>query len=63
MEDLVLNAIRHIRSISRKKPNYKSILSNIQKSSASNIDLPLVESTCIGMIANGIIDKDLKILI
>ena len=28
-----------------------------------NIDLPSVESTCIEMIANGIINRDLKILI
>ena len=63
MEDLVLNATRHIRSISKKKPNFKSILSYIQKSTTSNIDLPLVESTCTDMIANGIIDKDLKIQI
>ena len=59
MEDLVLNAIRHIRSISKKKRNYKRILSYIQKSTASNIDLPSVESTCTDIIANGIIDKDL----
>ena len=63
MEDLVLNAIRHIRSISKKKPNYKSILSYTQKSTASNIDLPSVEITCTDMISNGIIDKDLKIII
>ena len=59
MEDLVLNAIPHIRSISKKKRNYKRILSYIQKSTASNIDLPSVESTCTDIIANGIIDKDL----
>ena len=63
MEDLVLNAVRHIRTISKKMPNYKSILSYIQKSAASNTDLPSVESICTDMIANGIIDKDLKILI
>ena len=63
MEDLVLNAIRHIRSISKKKPNYKSILSYFQKSTASNIDLSPVESTCLDMITNDIIDKGLKILI
>ena len=63
MEDLVLNAVRHIRSISKKKPNYKNILSCIQKSTASNIDLPPAENTCTDMIANGIIDKDLEILI
>ena len=60
-----MNAIRHIRSISKKKPIYKSILSyemkSVEKSAASNIDLPSVE--CTDMIANGIIDKDLKILI
>ena len=58
-----MNAIRHIRSISKKKPHYNSILSYIQKSTASNIDLPSIESTCTDMIVNGIIDKDLKILI
>ena len=58
-----MNAIRHIRSISEKTPNCKSILSCIHKSTASNIDLPSVESTCTEMITNGIINKDLKILI
>ena len=58
-----LARVRHIKSISKKKPNYKSILSYIQKSTASNIDLPSVESTYIDMTANGIIGKDLKILI
>ena len=60
MDDLVLNAISHIRNISRKKPNHKSILSCIQKSMAINIDLCLVESTCSEMIENGIIDTDLN---
>ena len=55
--------LRHIKSISNKKPNYKSILPCIQKSAASNIDLPSVESTCTEMIVNGIMDKGLKILI
>ena len=63
MEDLVLNVICHIRSIRKKKPNYKSILSDIRKSTASSIDLPSLESTCTEMIVNGIIDKELKILI
>ena len=58
-----MNVIPHIRSISKEKPNYKSILSCIQKSTASNIDLPSVESPCTEMIANSIIDKDLKLLI
>ena len=58
MEDLVLNAICHIKNISKEKPNYKSILSDIRKSTANNIDLPSLESTCTEMIANGIIDKD-----
>ena len=49
--------------ISKKKPNYESILSYIQKFTTINIDLSLVESTCTEIIENGIIDRDLKILI
>ena len=59
MDDLVLNAIRHIRNIFKKKLKYESILSCIQKSMASNNDLPSVKNTCSEMIANGIIDKEL----
>ena len=55
--------MRHIRSISKKKHNYKSILFYIQKSTASNINLPSVEITCKEMIVNGITDKALKNLI
>ena len=55
--------MRHIRSISKKKHNYKSILFYIQKSTASNINLPSVEITCKEMIVNGITDKVLKNLI
>ena len=50
----------HIRSISKKKHDYKSILFHIQKSTASNIDLPSLEITCKKMIVNGITDKALK---
>ena len=46
MDDLVLNAICHIRNITKKKPNYRCILFFIQKSTPSNIDLSVVESKC-----------------
>lgn len=53
MDDLVMNAIPHIRNISKKKLNYKGILSCIQKSTAR----------CSELIENGIIEKDVTILI
>ena len=53
MDDLVLNVIPHIRNISKKKLNYKGILSCIQKSTAR----------CSEVIENGIIDKDVTSLI
>ena len=43
MEGKILDAIYHVKSISKKKPSYKSILPYIQKSTASNIDLEVIE--------------------
>ena len=39
MEGKILEAIYHVKSISRKNLSYKNILSYIQKFTASNIDL------------------------
>ena len=47
----------HIKSISKKKPSYKNILSYIQKSTASNIDLEVIEKTVSDMVTKKIIDK------
>ena len=62
MEGKILEAIYHVKSISKKKPSYKNILSYIQKSTASNIDLEVIEKTVSDMVTKKIIDKDFRIL-
>ena len=62
MKGKILEAIYHVKSISKKKPCYKSILSYIQKSTASNIDLEVIEKTVSNMVTKKIIDKDFRIL-
>ena len=62
MEGKILEAIYHVKSISKKKPSYKNILSYIQKSTASNIDLEVIEETVSDMVTKNIIDKDFRIL-
>ena len=62
MEGKILQAIYHLKSISKKKPSYKNILSYIQKSTASNIDLEVIEETVSDMVTKKIIDKDFRIL-
>ena len=62
MEGKILEAIYHIKSISKKKPCSKNILSYIQKSTASNIDLEVIEKTVLDMVMKKIIDKDFRIL-
>ena len=57
MEGKILEAIYHVKSIS-KKPSYKNILPYIQKSTASNIDLGVIEKTVSDMVTKKIIDKD-----
>ena len=59
MEGKILEAIYHVKSISKKKPSYKNILSYIQKSTASNIDLEVIEETVSGMSTEKIIDKEI----
>ena len=62
MEGKILEAIYHVKSISKKKPSYKNILSYIQKSRVSNIDLEVIEKTVSDMATKKIIDKDFRIL-
>ena len=42
---------KHIKSINKMKPSYKNILSHIQKSTASNSDLEVIEKTISDMVA------------
>ena len=51
MEGKILKAIYHIKSIGKK-----------QKSTASNIDLEVIEKTVSDMVTKKIIDKDFRIL-
>ena len=62
MEGKILEAIYHVKSISKKKRSYKNILSYIQKSTASNIDLEVIEETVSDMVTKNIIDKYFRIL-
>ena len=62
MEGKVLQAIYHLKSINKKKPSYKNILSSIQNFTASNIDLEEIEKTISDMVAKKIIGKDFRIL-
>ena len=62
MERKILEAIYHVKSISKKKSCYKNILSYIQKSTISNIDLEVIEKTVSDMVTKKTIDKDFRIL-
>ena len=58
----MFEAIYHVKSMSRKKPSYKNILSRIQKPTASNIDFEAIEESVSDMVAKKILDKDFRIL-
>ena len=62
MEGKVLEAIYHVKSVSKKKPSYKNILSYVQRSTASNMDLEVIEKTVSDIIRKKIIDKDFRTL-
>ena len=62
MKGKILEAIYHENLISKKKPSYQNILSYIQKSTASNIDLEATEETVSDMVTKKIIDKDFRFL-
>ena len=50
MEGKILDAIYYVKSISKKKPCYKNILSYIQKSTATNIGWEVIEKTVSDMV-------------
>ena len=62
MEGKIVEAIYHVKSIIKKKPSYKNILSYIQKFTVSNIDLEVIEESVSDMVTKKIIDKDFRIL-
>ena len=60
MEGKMFEAIYHVKSISRKKPSYKNILSRIQKPVASNIDLEAIDESVSDMVAKKSLIKTLE---
>ena len=62
MEWEILEAIYHVKSISKKIPFDKIILPHIQKYAASSIYLEVIEETVSDMVAKKIMHKDFRIL-
>ena len=62
MDLAILEAIKHIKQISKKKVSLENILQRINKTNATNIDIDTRRIDVDNMLDNGIIDQDYKIL-
>lgn len=62
MKNYIRGHIPHVKSKRKKKPACRNILSHVQKSTASNIDLEIIEETVSGLVTKKIIDKVFRIL-
>ena len=62
MDLAILEAIKYIKQISKKKVSLKNILQRINKTNATNIDIDTLRIDVDNMLRNGIIDQDYKIL-
>ena len=62
MDLAILEAIKYIKQISKKKVSLENILQRINKTSATNIDIDTLRIDVDNMLCNGIIDQDYKIL-
>ena len=63
MENEILEAISHIKNVSKKSPTAEKILNHISKTSASNIDLTFVNETIKQFIAKNKINDNFKIIV
>ena len=64
MENEILEAIFHIKNVSKKSPTAEKILNHISKTSASNIDLTFVNKTIIKqLISKTKINDNFKIIV
>ena len=63
MENQILEAISHIKNLSKKSPTAEKFLSHISKTSASNIDLTFVNETIDQLIAKKKINDKFKIIV
>ena len=62
MDLAILEAIKYIKQISKKKVSLENILQRINKTNATNIDIDTLRIDVDNMLRNGIIDQDYKIL-
>ena len=62
MDLAILEAIKYIKQISKKKVSLENILRRINKTNATNIDIDTLRIDVDNMLRNGIIDQDYKIL-
>ena len=62
MDLAILEAIKYIKQISKKKVSLENILQRINKTNATNIDIDTLRIDVDNMLHNGIIDQDYKIL-
>ena len=62
MDLAILEAIKYIKQISKKKVSLENILQIINKTNATNIDIDTLRIDVDNMLRNGIIDQDYKIL-
>ena len=63
MENQILEAIFHIKNVSKKSPTAKKFLNHIPKTSASNIDLTFVNETIKQIVAKNEINDNFKIIV
>ena len=63
MENEILEAISHIKNVSKKSPTIEKILNHISKTSASNIDLTFVNKTIKQLISKNKINDNFKIIV
>ena len=62
MDLAILEAIKYIKQISKKKVSLENILQRIKKTNATNIDIDTLRIDVDNLLRNGIIDQDYKIL-
>ena len=57
----ILEAIKYIKVVSKKKESFENILQRINETNATNIDIDTLRIVVDNMLRNGIIDQDYKI--
>ena len=62
MENLLLEAIAHVKNISKKEPNIKRLLAHINSLGANNWDESIVKKTLCILRTKKIINENYKIL-